>query len=520
MNRRSFLQKGTFGAILPWALNGLGARALGQDASAFLQALATTADVNDRVLVVIQLNGGNDGLNTVIPLDQMGRYKSLRTNVAIPEEKVLKIRYREQAGLHPSLTGFQNLYNDGRLSILENVGYVNPSFSHFQANDIWFKGVTKEGGTTSGWLGRYLDSRFTNYPKGYPNSQMPDPLAIQISAVASTALLGPNQSVALAIQDVDTFARLIGEKPLAQVNPSLNAIAKDYVSFVREQQTISVAYADQLKSAASKGTNRVTYPNGNRLADQLKVVARLIQGGLRTKVYYVTLGGFDTHSNQVNATDPTTGIHANLMSQLGDAVKVFLDDLKASKMDDRVVGMTFSEFGRRALANGSRGTDHGWASPQFVFGQGIRTQWIGSTPDLTNLVNNNVAIEHDFRQIYASLLRDWFGVDEATVRTILLGQDYSVLPIFRETITSVEPESTAMVVYPNPASDQARVQWPLGEELRQVQVFDLSGRRLNVPVQTISADLLMLDLRSVPAANYILRLETNQARYTRQLLVR
>jgi uncharacterized protein (DUF1501 family) len=520
MNRRSFLEKSTFGAMLPWALNGLGARAFGHDASAFLKALSTTADVNDRVLVVIQLNGGNDGLNTVIPLDQMGRYKSLRTNVAIPEEKVLKIRYREQAGLHPSLTGFQNLYNDGRLSILENVGYANPSFSHFQANDIWFRGVTKEKGTDSGWLGRYLDSRFTNYPKDYPNTQMPDPLAIQISAVASTALLGPNQSVALAIQDVDTFARLIGEKPMAQINPALNTVAKEYVSFVREQQTISVAYADQLKSAAGKGTNRVTYPAGNRLADQLKIVARLIQGGLQTKVYYVTLGGFDTHSNQVNVTDTATGTHANLMKQLGDAVKVFLDDLKASKMDDRVVGMTFSEFGRRALANGSRGTDHGWASPQFVFGQGIRTQWIGSTPNLTNLVNNNVAIEYDFRQMYASLLRDWFGVDEATVRTILLGKDYEVLPIFRETITSLESESVAMTVYPNPASDQAVVRWPLGEELREVKVIDLAGRPLKVPVQLLHSDQAVLDLRRLPAASYILHLETNQARYTKQLLVR
>ncbi len=504
---------------MPWTLQGMGARAFGQEASAFLNALSTTAGVNDRVLVVIQLNGGNDGLNTVIPLDQMARYKSIRSNVAIADTKVLKLRYREQAGLHPSLTGFQNLYNDGRLAIVENVGYANPSFSHFQANDIWFKGAANSNSVASGWLGRYLQDRYSTYPTGYPNSQMPDPLAIQISAVASTALLGPKQSVALAIQDIETFARLIGEKPTAPPSPSLNEIAKDYVSFVRSQQTLSVAYADQLKTAAGKGANSATYPTNNRLADQLKLVARLIHGGLQTKVYYVTLGGFDTHANQVDVNDTSTGSHANLMKQLGDAVKAFLDDLKSLKMDDRVVGMTFSEFGRRALSNGSRGTDHGWASPQFVFGSGIKTQWNGSSPDLTGLVNNNIKMEYDFRQVYASLLRDWFEVDEAAVRSILLGQDYAVVPIFRETITAVEPEPNAVLLYPNPASSEATLTWTVGDELKMVEMVDVAGRIQRVPMQVTSPHSLILDLRTVPPAPYIIRLETHTASYIRHLVV-
>lgn len=519
MKRRSFLKTSTLTALLPWTLNGLGARAFGQENSAFLHALSTTADANDRILVVIQLNGGNDGLNTVIPLDQLGQYQKIRGNIAVAEAKALKLRYQEQAGLHPALSGFQNLYNDGRLAIVENVGYDNPSFSHFQANDIWFKGDSTPNDTTSGWLGRYLQNRYTNYPTGYPNAQMPDPLAIQISAVASTALLGPKQSVALAIQDVDTFARLIGEKPAAPTSPSLNAVAKDYVDFVRSQQTLSVAYADQLKAAASKGVNTATYPANNKLADQLKVVSRLIHGGLQTKVYYVTLGGFDTHANQVDATDTTTGGHANLLKQVGDAVKAFLDDLKAMKLADRVVGMTFSEFGRRAYSNGSRGTDHGWASPQFVFGGGIKTQFIGSSPDLTNLVNNNIKIQHDFRQVYASLLRDWFEVDEATVRTILLGGDYAVVPIFRETITAVEPVALPLELYPNPATTEARLMWPLGEELKNIELTDLSGRVVGVPVHRIQPNEVLLDVRQLARTQYIVRLQTNRAVYSRKLLV-
>lgn len=520
MKRRSFLKTSTLTALLPWTFNGLGARAFGRESSAFLNALSTTADANDRVLVVIQLNGGNDGLNTVIPLDQLGQYQKIRGNIAVAESKVLKLRYQEQAGLHPALSGFQNLYNDGRLAIVENVGYANPSFSHFQANDIWFKGDSTPNDTTSGWLGRYLDTRFAGYPAGYPNANMPDPLAIQISAVASTALLGPKQSVALAIQDVDTFARLIGEKPAAPVSPSLNALARDYVDFVRSQQTLSVAYADQLKVAAEKGGSTATYPANNRLADQLKVVSRLIHGGLRTKVYYVTLGGFDTHANQVDVNDTTTGGHANLLKQVGDAVRVFLDDLKALKLGDRVVGMTFSEFGRRAYSNGSRGTDHGWASPQFVFGGGIKTQFIGSSPDLSNLVNNNIKIQHDFRQVYASLLRDWFEVDEATVRNILLGGDYEVVPIFRETITGVEPAALAVEVYPNPATTEARLVWPPGEDLRNVELVDMAGRVQTVAVQRLQDNTILLDLRRLMRAQYLVRLQTNRAVYSRKLLVR
>lgn len=492
-------------------MNGLGARALGRESSAFLKALGGIANANDRVLVVIQLNGGNDGLNTVIPLDQMGIYQKLRGNIAIDQTKVLKLRNREQAGLHPALKGFQDLYNDGRLSIIGNVGYENPSFSHFQANDIWFKGDSTPGDTSSGWLGRYLEERFTDYPQGYPNAKMPDPLAIQISAVASTALLGPKQSVALAIQDVDTFARLIGEKPAAPSSPNLNSLASGYLDFVRSQQTLSVAYADQLKNAADKGDTGANYPPGNRLADQLNVVSRLIKGGLQTKVYYVTLGGFDTHANQLTT-------HNNLLTQLGTATKAFLDDLKTNKLDDRVVGMTFSEFGRRAYANGSAGTDHGWASPQFVFGGGIKTPWIGNSPDLGNLVNNNIKIEHDFRQVYASLLRDWFEVDEGTVRSILLGGDYAVLPIFREIVTAVEPGADLLVLYPNPATTEARLEWPTGEELKTIELLDLVGHVMPVSVQSLGSNQAVLDLRRIKPAHYVVRLQTNRAVYSRKLL--
>ncbi|MFC0184442.1 DUF1501 domain-containing protein [Pseudarcicella hirudinis] len=181
-----------------------------------------------------------------------------------------------------------------------------------------------------------------------------------------------------------------------------------------------------MKIAAGKGKNLVTYPTQNTLADQLKIVSRLIAGGLQTKIYYVTLGGFDTHSNQVNAGDTSVGSHADLLGKLSSGIKAFMDDLKAQGNDNKVVGMTFSEFGRRAISNGSRGTDHGWASPLFVFGNAVKTQMIGKNPNLKDLDNNNIKLQTDFRQVYASILTDWMGASEATVKTILLDKTFSI----------------------------------------------------------------------------------------------
>ncbi|HEV7348537.1 DUF1501 domain-containing protein [Telluribacter sp.] len=519
MNRRTFLQKSAFSAILPWALNGFGARAYSSQASAFLSALSTTSEINDRVLIVIQLNGGNDGLNTVIPLDQMGLYNNLRTTIAIPENKVLKLANRLDAGLHPSMSGFQNLYSDGQLAIVENVGYANPSFSHFEANDIWFKASTNTNSLSSGWLGRYLDARFTNYPGGYPNDTMPDPLAIQISSVPSTALLGPNQSVALAIQDINTFARLIGERP-ASAPETGGKLAREYLTFIREQQVSSVAYAKQLQSAAAKGANQVSYPTGNRLSEQLRVIARLLHGGLKTKVFYVSLGGFDTHSGQVDTGDKTQGVHANLLRQLSEAVKAFQGDLKVMGLADRVVGITFSEFGRRAQSNGSRGTDHGWASPQFVFGEAVKTQWIGRTPDLKNLEKNNVRIQTDFRQLYATLLTDWFGANEATVRKVLLGTDYEILPIFQDPILSTAPpEADRWVVYPNPCRTEATLEWPEGEQVQRILLTDIAGREVPVQSVPVRSNQAIVRVNQLPAGRYTLTFQTGKGHIHRPLLV-
>ncbi len=518
MNRRNFLQH-TAAGLLPVFLGGYGARAYGQQ-SPMLEALAKLADLNDRVLVLVQLSGGNDGLNMVIPLDQMSQYNTLRSNIALPEAKVLKLNNNLTTGLHTSMTGLQSLYNEGKLSIVHSVSYPAPNFSHFRANDIWFTGANSNQTLTTGWAGRYLDQEYPGYPDKYPTTDMPDPLAVQISYIPSTSLLGPAQSMAIAIQNPDTFAQLVGDRVAIDTTVNTSTPAGKQIAFIRQQQISSVQYAGQLKTAAGKGKNLATYPTGNTLADQLKIVARLIHGGLRTKVYYVSIGGFDTHANQVNVTDTTIGQHANLMKQVSDGIKSFMDDLKLMGIDDRVAGMTFSEFGRRAISNASYGTDHGAAAPLFAFGNAVKRQVIGKNPDLKDLDNNNIKIQTDYRQVYAAFLSDFLG-EKSTVVDGVLGKAFDKSLIFQQLILANEPQPMALRLFPNPAVDDVMLEADaFSAGVSAVNVADATGRRLSVPVSVLSPTGLGISVRELPMGTYFVSVETlDKQRLTARMLV-
>lgn len=519
MKRRDFLQQTAAGLLLPVLLDGYGARAYGEG-SAFIQALARLADVNDRVLVMVQLNGGNDGLNMVLPLDQMSKYNSLRSNIALPDAKILKLNNTLNTGLHTAMTGLRDLFNDGKAAVVQGVSYPSPNFSHFRASDIWFTGANANQTLTTGWLGRYLDQEYPGYPDKYPSTAMPDPLAVQISAIASTTLLGPLQSMAIAIQNPDTFATLVGDKAVQPPGSSVNTPAGKNLAFIRQQQVSSVQYAAQLKDAATKGKNLITYPTSNSLAEQLKIVARLIHGGSRTKVYYVTIGGFDTHANQTDGTDKTIGAHASLLKQVSDAIKAFMDDLKAQGTADRVAGMTFSEFGRRAASNGSLGTDHGSAAPVFVFGNGVKTQFIGNPPNLSDLDSGgNIKMQFDFRQIYSTLLTDWLGETTATVNSILQ-QNYATLPIFKQLIAGVEDPTLTFKLYPNPASDEVMLESAYFRTgINTLNVVDPTGRQMRVPAERMGAEAVRLSVRELPMGTYFITVKTDQQQLSNRLLV-
>lgn len=361
MKRRKFFEKVTPLVVLPGLINGFSFKAYG--ALPLLDALANAGNT-DHVLVLIQLNGGNDGLNTAIPLDQYSAYTNARSNIAIAEKSVLKLNGFDKTGLHPAMTGIQQKFNDGKIKIVQSVGYPTPSFSHFRATDIWLSAADSNETLDSGWMGRYLDYEYPNYPTGYPNSQMPDPLAIQIGSILSLGLQGPDVNMGMSITDPTNFYNLIN----GIQDPAPNTAAGKELTYIRTVAKQTNAYGSAITTAANKITSQSpAYPAAgtNSLADQLKIVARLIAGGLKTKVYMVNLGGFDNHDNQVDTADTSIGIHATLLGKVSQAVTAFMEDLKFLSISDRVLGLTFSEFGRRIKSNASVGSS-GFGFDSFI----------------------------------------------------------------------------------------------------------------------------------------------------------
>jgi uncharacterized protein (DUF1501 family) len=281
---------------------------------------------------------------------------------------------------------------------------------------------------SSGWAGRFLNDVFPQFPDNYPNNAMPDPLAIQVGSVVSTALQGPLFTMGMAISNPAGFYKLVEGK----VNVNANSRWGEQLDYIELMSQKTDQYASVIKNAAQKVTAQSpAYPAAgkNPLADQLKIVARLIAGGLKTKVYMVSTGSFDTHAKQTEA-DTTTGTHAKLLQRVSEAIGAFMNDLQFLQMEDRVMGMTFSEFGRRIKSNASGGTDHGAAAPVFYFGKNIKPAVIGTNPVIPTsaTVNDNVPMQHDFRSLYASVLQNWFNMPAQEVQQILMG-DFALLPI-------------------------------------------------------------------------------------------
>jgi uncharacterized protein (DUF1501 family) len=447
MKRRDFIAAAS-SAMLPLMLDGFGVKSLAKG-SALVQSLRQTAAANgDRILVIVYLGGGNDGLNTVIPLENYSAYNQLRTNIAIPESSVLKLAGNLETGFHPAMTGMRSLYDEGKLSIIHSVSYPNPDLSHYRSTDIWMTGVDSSQYANSGWAGRYLNDRYPGYPGNYPNSEMEDPLAIQIGQISTTTLLGNNESMGITLQDPNSFYQMIGEPDLTLESGLPCCEAGELIAYIRQQQVLAVGYAGEIKAAADAGRNLATYPDAsqkNDLADQLKIVARLIHGGLRSKIYYVSLGGFDTHSNQVGSNS-LEGNHAQLLKKLSDAISAFQNDLKLQGTEDKVLGMTFSDFGRRASSNASKGTDHGVAAPMFVFGTGMKRQLVGTNPDLVNGLlpptphpsdpNRDIKMQVDFRRVYSDILNDWFGT-AATKTDQILYRNFKTTSLFSELVQTI-----------------------------------------------------------------------------------
>ena len=387
----------------------------------------------ERVLVVVQLAGGNDGLNMVVPYGDAAYYRA-RPGIAIPAGAALKLPTAGKGdgfGLHPRMAGIKSLYDEGLVGVLLGVGYPNPNRSHFKSMDIWHTADTT--GTGDGWIGRYFDNQCAGRPVGSGGSGgcgghacisigREAPLATQGRRSKSIAFESPDLFQWTGAREDEAAARAYevltrggaGGAVQGATMPGGGSAGETSHEFLTRTALDAQIASDRIRSAVSRGTGRA-YPQ-SPLGRQLAMVGAMIGAGLETRVYYVSLGGFDTHAGQGGAN----GTHANLMNQFADAIKAFYDDLKAQGNDGRVMTMSFSEFGRRVGQNGSGGTDHGTAAPMMVFGPMVRAGIWGQQPSLTDLDEGDLKHTLDFRSVYAGVLGGWLKAEPKKV----LGMDY------------------------------------------------------------------------------------------------
>ena len=358
----------------------------------------------ERILVVVQLGGGNDGLNTVVPYGS-GDYFNARPTIGIRAPGgqatgqagvALELDRKLGIGLHPSLRGFKELLDGGQLAVLQGVGYPNPNRSHFTSMDIWH--TAQPGGRGDGWIGRYFDNTCNGTP-------LPEG-AISIGRTAPLAMLGKVQKP-VSFESADLF-RWTGEEVDRGMEATYQAInragvlpetpERSQAAFLMRTALDAQVSSDRIRAAVEQRP-MTPWPTSD-LARQLRMVAAMIRDGMKTRVYYATLSGFDTHAGQL-------GTHARILQQVGDAVLAFQNELKAQGDQDRVLTLVFSEFGRRVQQNASGGTDHGTAAPSFVIGTRVRPGVHGNHPSLTDLDNGDLKFTQDFRGVYAALLEDW-----------------------------------------------------------------------------------------------------------------
>jgi len=512
MKRRNFLKNITAGVAIPSLVNGFGVTAYANSPfSPLLNAITTDTD---HVLVMVQLAGGNDGLNTLVPLDQYDRLQKGRADVIMPKNKLLSLTGVTKSAFHPALTGLRSLYDEGMVRVVQSVGYPEQSYSHFRSTDIWMSGANANEYVPSGWAGRYLNYEYPNFPADYPNPQVPHPLAIEIGYSQSLSLMGPQTGMGYVIADPEYFYNLLA----GVQDPAPNTPAGAQLSYIRLVAQQSRAYAQSIVAASGKVTAQGAYPE-TELAVKLKIIARLIAGGLKTRLYVVTLDGFDTHDTQVDPADHTAGDHADLLKTLGDAIRAFTDDIRTLGVADRVTGMTFSEFGRRITANASGGTDHGEAAPMFLFGKAVSGGILGNNPEIpaNPTEEDNLPLQFDFRSVYATIMRDWLCVPEPDVSAVMLHK-HPYLDLFRSGVACISTAvrdanraaGTALLrVSPNPFSDQVRLEYETKGNQCIVQVLDVHGKVLATPVRSLQPAGIYSewwDATALPAGTYFFRL--------------
>jgi uncharacterized protein (DUF1501 family) len=580
-SRRKFLKTlpGAIGAMsLPFNLAGLPVNIMGDNA---LTRMAQQSLGNDRVLIILQMHGGNDGLNCVIPVDKYDLYYSKRANIAIPKKNSVRkyieldstLALDDQVGLHPDMQHMKRMYDQGRLTIVQGVSYENNNGSHFRGRDITFMGGSADQYFQSGWVGRYLQGEYAplKYPENFPlkkgqhpsdpNFEMIDPLAIEMGTDVSLIFHQEgNIPTSISIESPEDFANLVEGLEGFHENELIDPLGippqfLDNSRYYNELQWI-LSLEDKSKDYARRlaelyragdlitGSNDYpeTYPFNapkgslhNPLSEQLKIVTRLLSGGCKTKVFLLKIGGFDTHAGQVESYDPTMGSHAALMYHISSAMNAFQEDLRKRGLEDRVLTLTTSEFGRRIYSNGSYGTDHGTGAPMFIFGKGVKPGVVGTVPDLNQ---GNVEMQYDYRLIYSNIVRDWFGVtDDNRMNEIFPGimtaggtsdgVQFKELPIVNSVIAGTEDfigdRFSLEECHPNPAKEKTTVRFRVNSTNHvSIDLFNAQGKKMKIWVNGTyppGEHKVETDLTELPAGIYIYRMKSGFFEDSRKLTV-
>lgn len=511
----------------------------------------TCPNINAKKIVLIQLAGANDGLNTVVPINQYDKYAALRPNIKLGNVGSTNgiinldttLPLANQVGLHPSLTGFKSLYDSGLMRVIQGVGYPSQDKSHFKSTDLWLMGgdgTPANNFSDSGWIGRFLE----NYYSNFLNANFP--LGIQLgSSENSLGFHGEiehGMSMNINGQDPSGFYTVINGLGGAAPTNIPDSEYGNLLKFILDNDTSSNTYAQTISAAFNSGSNASTYPNTG-LANQLKTVARFISGGLETKVYLVKIGGFDTHDLQVTANTTThLGTHANLMTEISAAITTFITDLNSQNKGEDVVAVTFSEFGRKAAENGNLGTDHGEIAPMFVFGSSISPGISGTNINLNEAVAGNnyqiQTVQHDYRRVFGTILQDWFGVNNTGLdltfynNTTNSGYTNAKIANLIKTQNMVQPScynekalgvgtfeiKDEVMVYPNPSSEIVIVQST--NNINSVSIYTIDGRNVKTYRNPLTTNEYTINVQNLAIGIYTLKVNTDKGIFSKKIIVR
>ncbi|WP_423998893.1 DUF1501 domain-containing protein [Maribacter sp. IgM3_T14_3] len=455
-SRRSFLQAlgiGCTGSML------LGSKMLSASSSSPL-AMALNTSENDNILILVRFAGGNDGLNTIVPVYDFDTYANHRPTIYHKEQSLIQLDNDFSIPNH--MESLESMWGEGLMKVAHGVGYDPRSLSHFTSSDIWATGKTNVDDFTKGWLGGYFNEAYPDFISSPPEN----PLAIQIGSVGNLLFSYEEQQYAFLVSNPQELEDVAKNGVKYEIN-NIDSTCKigKHREFLRATYNSTFSYSGAISAAYNSTENIVEYED-NSIAKQFAIIARLIKGNLGTKTYMATLGGFDTHANQ-------TETHAELLGTFSKAVDTFYKDIKQTGHDEKVLSMTFSEFGRRVSQNGSNGTDHGTAAPCLFFGKALNGNgFVGEHPSLSDLDNNgNLKYNIDFRRLYASVLSQWLCIDKSLVDAAL-GGSYENIDLGFSCTTDADVDSDTE----NPDSDGPIEIEDIPEEYSHTPIYDNEGR--------------------------------------------